>query len=465
MAISSDEMDYFVNDLYGFYSYWIIEKDYVPAKHIKELAEELSNLGDGDRIVINMPPRMSKSSLITLSYPIYEYLHNKDLNIVIVTSTMTLAEKFGIIIKEWFNVHGNKFNCFKSDIKHSKTHLMFEDRNGALYNGSIRLTSAGSTLTGLDIDILILDDIYKGLTDITPSLLDKKIEWFKTIILQRLEPHTKLLILHTRWSQNDLTGYLKEHNEKDYKFIELPAIKEDGSVLWENRYDAEFFSKRESEMGERLFSALYQQKPLDETGTFFNLDLVKFESNTRAKYDYFSTVRSYDLAYSDEEKGDINDYTASCVMSRTLDNHLIIHEVSMEQYGDNLANVLKRNAYLDSPNIPILLETGTTGGASEFLFKEYQKTYLRGYNVKQSLPIGAKVDRATPLRDAILDGKIVADLDENGRELLIRQLRSFPLGKHEDLVDAVSYAYNYLSLSANSNDIISTGLKKERFRI
>ena len=220
MAISSDEMDYFVNDLYGFYSYWIIEKDYVPAKHIKELAEELSNLGDGDRIVINMPPRMSKSSLITLSYPIYEYLHNKDLNIVIVTSTMTLAEKFGIIIKEWFNVHGNKFNCFKSDIKHSKTHLMFEDRNGALYNGSIRLTSAGSTLTGLDIDILILDDIYKGLTDITPSLLDKKIEWFKTIILQRLEPHTKLLILHTRWSQNDLTGYLKEHNEKDYKFIE-----------------------------------------------------------------------------------------------------------------------------------------------------------------------------------------------------------------------------------------------------
>ena len=412
-----------------------------------------------------MPPRMSKSSLITLSYPIFEYLHNKDLNIVIVTSTMTLAEKFGIIIKEWFNIHGDKFNCFKSDIKHSKTHLMFEDRNGALYNGSIRLTSSGSTLTGLDIDILILDDIYKGLTDITPSLLDKKIEWFKTIILQRLEPHTKLLILHTRWSQNDLTGYLKENNRKDYKFIELPAINEDGSVLWENRYNAEFFSKRETEMGERLFSALYQQKPLDETGTFFNLDLVRFESNTRANYDYFTTVRSYDLAYSDEEKGDVNDYTASCVMTRTMSNEYIIHEVSMEQYGDKLANVIKRNAYLDTANTPILLETGTTGGASEFLFKEYKKTYLRGYNVKQSLPIGAKVDRATPLRDAILDGKIIVDLDDNGRELLIKQLRSFPLGRHEDLVDAVSYAYNYLSIGADSNDIISTGFKKERFRI
>ena len=412
-----------------------------------------------------MPPRMSKSSLITLSYPIFEYLHNKDLNIVIVTSTMTLAEKFGIIIKEWFNIHGDKFNCFKSDIKHSKTHLMFEDRNGSLYNGSIRLTSSGSTLTGLDIDILILDDIYKGLTDITPSLLDKKIEWFKTIILQRLEPHTKLLILHTRWSQNDLTGYLKENNRKDYKFIELHAINEDGSVLWENRYNAEFFSKRETEMGERLFSALYQQKPLDETGTFFNLDLVRFESNTRANYDYFTTVRSYDLAYSDEEKGDVNDYTASCVMTRTMSNEYIIHEVSMEQYGDKLANVIKRNAYLDTANTPILLETGTTGGASEFLFKEYKKTYLRGYNVKQSLPIGAKVDRATPLRDAILDGKIIVDLDDNGRELLIKQLRSFPLGRHEDLVDAVSYAYNYLSIGADSNDIISTGFKKERFRI
>lgn len=465
MGISRKEMDYLVNDLYGFYSYWIIEKDYVPAQHIKDLSKELMALEDGDRIVINMPPRMSKSSLITLSYPIFEFLHNTDLNIVIVTSTMTLAEKFGIIIKEWFNVHGNKFNCFKSDIKHSKTHLMFENRDGILYKGSIRLTSAGSTLTGLDIDILILDDIYKGLSDITPTLLDKKIEWFKTIILQRLEPHTKLLILHTRWSQNDLTGYLKENNSKDYKFIELPAIKSDGGVLWSNRYDDEFFRKREEEMGERLFSALYQQKPLDETGTFFNLDLIRFEENTRLHYDYYSTVRSYDLAYSDEEKGEVNDYTASCVMTRTIDNHFIIHDVSMEQYGDNLANVLKRNAYLDTPNIPILLETGTVGGASEFLFNEYKKTYLRGYNVKQSLPIGAKVDRATPLRDAILDGKIILDLNDIGREMVLKQMKGFPIAKHDDLVDAIAYAYNYLALSSNSNNIISTGSKKQRFRI
>ena len=448
MTLSKEERNYIVNNLYGFYSNFIISKDYVYASHIHELSHSLQNLRGGDRLVVNMPPRHSKSSLITLAYPIYEFLHNKDLNIVIVTSTMTLAEKFGIAIKDWFNVYGKLFNCFKSDIKHSKTHLMFEDRDKQLYNGSIRLTSSGSTLTGLDVDLLILDDIYKGLTDTTPSLLEKKIDWFNTIITQRIEPHTKLIILHTRWSQSDITGYLKENHPEDYQFIELPAVNEDGTVLWQERYNKTFFEDREKEMGSRLFQALYQQKPLDETGTFFNTELLRYDTD----YNIFSTVRSYDLAYSDESKGDVRDYTASCIMHKTIQGDYVISHVSMEQYGDRLFNVIQRNARQDTPNIPILMETGTVGGASEFLFKEYRQK-LPGYNVRQSKPIGAKVDRATPFKNAILDGKVIVNLNDTERELLFKQLNSFPLGKHDDLVDALSYAYSFLEKREYNNSI------------
>jgi phage terminase large subunit-like protein len=293
--------------------------------------------------------------------------------------------------------------------------------------------------------------------------LDKKIEWYRTKIVQRREPDSKLIICHTRWHTNDLQGYLKENNPNAYEFLEFPAIQDDNTPLWQERFSLEFLKHQAEEMGERLFSCIYQQKPLDESGSFFNIEKLRFEENTRRDYDYDITVRSYDLAYSDESKGDVNDYTASCLMSRTLTNEYIIHQVSMEQYGDRLFNVLQSTARVDTPNIPILMETGTVGGAAEFLFKEY-KSKLQGYNVRQSKPIGSKVDRATPFKDAILDGKIIVDLPDEQREILLRQLQSFPLGKHEDLVDSLSYAYNDLQVN-NDYNIISTSNKRQRYTI
>jgi phage terminase large subunit-like protein len=322
----------------------------------------------------------------------------------------------------------------------------------------------GGTLTGQDVDILICDDLIKGFSDVTPTLLDKKIEWFKSIILQRLEPHSKLIVLGTRWASNDVIGYLQSTQPTDYKFINLTALnKDETDCIWNNRYTVDFFRDRRQEMGERLFEALYQQKPLDSTGNYFNLDYVRFEEDTRTNYTYSQTVRSWDLAYSDESKGQVNDSTASCLMTRTLDNQYIIHEITNEQYGDKLKNVLRSTAYLDTPNTPILIETGTTGGAAEFLFKEYRDNNLQGYNVQQSKPIGAKVDRAAPFRDAILDNKIIVDLPDTQREQLIRQLQSFPLGKRDDIIDAISYAYNYLS--TRGNDIIKTSGYRKRERI
>jgi predicted phage terminase large subunit-like protein len=337
---------------------------------------------------------------------------------------------------------------------------MFEDKDGRLYDGSVKLMGTGGTLTGQNVDILICDDLIKGFSDVTPTLLDKKIEWFKSIILQRLEPHSKLIILGTRWASNDVIGYLQENQPEDYKFINLTALNEDETdCIWNERYDVEFFQDRRKEMGERLFEALYQQKPLDTTGDFFNLDMVRFDDYDTQNLK--GIVRSWDLAYSNEEKGDVNDYTAGILMKRTIDDYYIITELTYGQYGERLNKVLKSTAYLDTPNIPILIETGTTGGASKFYFNELRKNYLQGYNVTQSEPIGSKVDRAAPLRDAILDGKLIINVNDEARARVIEQLKSFPLGKHDDIIDAMSYAYNHLAQRAN-NIIKSAGQRKRK---
>lgn len=446
-------------------------KNSIIAKHVKHISDILMNVTYNDkyynRVCVSQPPRTAKSSLITLSYPFWLILNEPNTNIVIVNNTQTLAENFGIRLRQLFIDYKDLLewnNIRISDTKHSNSFFMFEDLDGRLYDGSIKLMGTGGTLTGQDVDILICDDLIKGFSDVTPTLLDKKIEWFKSIILQRLEPQSKLIILGTRWASNDIIGYLQDNQPDDYKFINLTALNKDESdCIWNNRYTVKFFQDRRQEIGERLFEALYQQRPLDMTGSFFNLDKIIFGEYKGFLENSKGTVRSWDFAYSNEEKGEVNDYTAGIKMTRTVDDLYLVHDLVYGQFGDNLIKKVQSVAHNDTANIPILLETGTKGGASEFLFKEYKAKYLRGFRVEQSEPIGAKVDRASPFRDAILDGKVIIDLPDEEREQVIRQLQSFPLHKRDDIIDALSYAYNYLSQKSSTG--VQTGGRRTRRKL
>lgn len=468
--LTTEDLENLFLDLYEFY-YNFIAIGYannVEAGHIQILADRLTEvyLGHINNLCVSMPPRHSKSSIVTLAFPLWLIFENPDLNILIVNAEANLSETFGIRLREYIKLYGAVFNVYLSDVKHSSTHIKFENDKGQLYKGSIRLVGASGSITGQDADYLILDDIYKGFEDITPTLLAKKIEWFKTMILQRKEPQTKMLILHTRWATNDLTGYLQKSSEEKYSFLSFSAIKEDGLPLWPERYSIDFLKNQLKEMGERLFSSIYQQKPLDETGSFFNIDKINWHDEPFNWHDEYieAKVRSWDLAYSDESKGIARDYTVGVPMYRLNKDTYIITDFIYGQFGESLKNQLIKTARLDGTGTKILIETGTKGGASKFLYKEYA-SYLRGYNTKQSEPIGAKVDRATPLKNAILDGKIhIAVMNDDLRAELIRQLKAFPLGStHDDIIDAMAYAYSELETSGVN--VIGTAGKREKFSL
>lgn len=452
-------------NLYWFYRNYVATdfRENLDAPHIETLAAYLTDLHDGqiNRLCVAMPPRHSKSSMITLAYPLWLLSKNKDLNILIVNNSAGLSEKFGIQLREYIKRIGPEFDLYLSDVKHSSTYLMFTDHNGVLQKGSIRLVGASGSITGQDADYIILDDIYSGFDDITPSLLVKKIDWFRTIIEQRIEPHTKLVILHTRWHSEDLQGYLKEHYNTDYTFVEFPAIKEDGTPLWSQRYTLEDYQKKQQAMGERQFQAIYQQKPLDLTSNFFHVNRLHFDDTFTAYA--MLRCRSWDIASSDDTLGDQRDYTAGVRMIRTPQDTYWIFDYEHGQYGNNVKNIIQDTAKIDSPAYTILLEPGTTGGASKLLYEEY-KTALTGYNVEQSKPEGTKADRATPLANAVYDGKIhICINDDNKRERLLNEMKTFPNGKHDDIVDALSYAYNYLSQKGTAH--IVTGGNRRRKRL
>lgn len=293
----------FLNDLYLFYQFFVANekfgKDRKPAKHIKELTRHLMRLKLGlldKHLCVSMPPRHSKSSAITIAYPLWLIFQNPDLNILIISNTGTLAEKFGLELREFVKQWGPYFNVYLADEKQSSTWLMFCDKNKKLYNGSIRLTGAKGGITGFDADYLIIDDPYKGEEEeFTPTALQKKIDWYLTVVDQRIEPKTKFLILHTRWHSQDLIGYFKENLQDDFIFIEFPAIKEDGTPLWPEQYTIEELDKRKDKIGERLFSAIYQQMPLDETSDFFDIDLLQVIDELDHDEEIIDRVRVWEL--------------------------------------------------------------------------------------------------------------------------------------------------------------------------
>lgn len=457
-----DVTDYTPYDIYTSFTV----KDSVPAEHIFDISEALMDTLFDDnkpnRLTVSQPPRTAKSSLITLSFPFWLILMDPELNILIVNYSQGLADDFGIILRQLFIDNADLlayYDIYLSDKEHSRTKFRFENSKGELL-GSVKLTGVGGPITGRDVDICICDDLIKGFSDCTPTLLDKLYEWYKNILIPRLEPHSKLFMLGTRWHTQDVIGRLMEEQPDKYQFITLKALKDDGTCIWNNRYTKEFFEERRKEVGDRVFEAQYQGQPLDETGDYFNLDNLIFEDHFQFDNPLITgKCRSWDLAYSSDEPGKDNDYTASCKMYRLLDDTYYVTDVTMERYGDNILKELKSYARMDTPNVHILIETGTKGGAAKELYNQYRK-HFTGYITKQSEPVGSKVDRANDFKYALMDGKIRFVLTDNQRELLLKQLKGFPLAKHDDLIDALAYAYNYLNEHGES--LVKTASKRKR---
>ena len=396
-----------------------------------------------------IPTHNSKSSMVTLAYPLWLIFQNTHLNILIVSNEASLAETFGIKLREYIKKYGAYFGVHLSESKHSSTHLMFEDKKGLA--GSIKLVGANGSITGRDADYIIIDDPYKGFEDITPTLLQKRIDWFDTIIEQRIESHTKLAILHTRWHSNDLQGYFKKNRSEDYHFISFPAIKENGEQLWPEKYTIEKLEKKRENIGERLFQSIFQQKPIDDSSNFF--DLNKFHwCAPPEELTPIQMCRGWDVASSDPGK---NDFTAGVPMYLLNDNKsILITDFVHGQFGKDTSQEIKNQIILDGHDNISIIETGVAA-AGALLYDNWEQQ-LPGYFLERAIPVpnNSKADRATPLKDYIYDGHVYVDIQDNKlRKTFQDEFRAFPNGEHDDIVDAAAHVFNYINQEFIGNDI------------
>lgn len=182
---------------------------------------------------------------------------------------------------------------------------------------------------------------------------------------------------------------------------------------------------------------------------FFNTENLHIDQD----YELLSlhaNCRSYDMAYtSDKEAKQKNtdaDYTAGCHAEKVSDTHYIFSDFIYKRLGEKNIQTVQRKAKVDGIAKPILIETGTVGGAAKELFRLWSKDYLPEYPCTHSEPIGTKADRAAGLKNAIYRGHIHIHCPEPSllREIM-NQLEGFPYSTHDDIIDAMAYAYNFLS--------------------
>jgi len=253
---------------------------YETARHHRLIADKLEALerGDIDRLMIFMPPRHGKSELASVRFPAWYLGRNPTHQIITASYAHKLAAKFGrqvrniIATREYQQVFPGIGLSGDSQAKD-----LFNTNHGGAYLA----TGVDGSVTGSGGHIVSIDDPVKGRQEADSETVQETAwDWYRGDLYTRLMPGAKIVLTQTRWNDADLAGRIleSEGNVEDggqWHVLELPAINAQGEALWPEWYDVESLNRIKAAVGPREFSALYQQQPQPDTGTFFHRDWMQ----------------------------------------------------------------------------------------------------------------------------------------------------------------------------------------------
>ena len=256
--------------------------------------------GECKRLIIAMPPRHAKSETVTIRYSAWRLERDRKLNIILGCYNQKLANKFSRrlrAIAEERNVGLAKDNRRIDE---------WETKSG----GGVKAVGVGAGITGFGGDLVIIDDPVKGRAHAeSRTVRGSTWDWFNDDIYTRLEPNAAVILIQTRWHEDDLAGRLLKDGDnggEHWDVLSLPAIAERGEALWPERFPVERLEEIRRRIGSRSFAALYQQQPAPASGGIFSRDW--FTNVVAQAPSGLTWARGYDLAVSTKTTAD---YTAS----------------------------------------------------------------------------------------------------------------------------------------------------------
>ena len=431
---------------------------YKNARHIQfltdkaqQFVEDVKN-GKSPRLFVSMPPRHSKSETMTKKYPAWVIGNNPDFEIIIASYSMDLARDFGKIARDTYREHSKSgTGIFNTVIDRDKS---AGDNWGILeHRGAVVSTGVGGSATGKGAHIAIIDDPFKNREDANSRLQrDKVWAWYQSTIRTRLAPGGGIIIIQTRWHEDDLVGRIVKEMEngtgETFESIVLPAIAEKndilgrkiGEPLWEERYGIDELENIKKAIGSREFSALYQQKPQVEDGGLFKRQYFKYfdvkndfiiadDKNVNIKdCFYFQTI---DTAMSTHKN---NDFTAiaTFVCDREWNLYLVDLMLDRLEVPDQW-NVIKQ--YRNKYNLRFQAIESKSSGIGIM-----QQAKREGMPLKELKADTDKMTRALNISVMFENGKVFFNKNLEKLLELEEQLLKFPNATHDDAVDVFSYA-------------------------
>ena len=416
---------------------------FISGGHHKIMADAFERVAKGElkRLIINMPPRHTKSEFASFLLPAWflgKFPHKK---IIQTAHTAELATGFGRKVRNLVSSEPYQ--------KVFQTKLSSDSKAAGRWNthmgGDYFAIGVGGAVTGKGADLLIIDDPHseQEAKQANPAVFDGVYEWFTSGPRQRLQPGGAIIIVMTRWSKRDLTGQILKNSDKEgvdqWEIIDFPAIMPNGNPLWPGFWSKTALEALKSELPVSKWEAQYQQNPTSEEGAIIKRDQWRIWDDERPPtVEYI--IQSWDTAF---EKNNRADYSACTTWG------IFQHP---NKHGDLRPNIILLDAYKARLEFPDL-----KAKAYE-LWKEYDPDTLIVEKRAAGAPLiyemrkmGIPMSEYTPGKgnDKISRVNAISDLFASGMvwcpetrwaEEVMDELASFPNGDHDDLVDSSSQA-------------------------
>ena len=409
-----------------------------PAAHHHLLGSELRDIADGtnDRLLVLMPPGSAKSTYGSVLFIPWWFMHHPATSVIACAHTEALANEFGGrargLIAEY--PHQLGFSLAARRARHDFT----TNRGGSYF-----ATGVHGAVTGRRADLIVIDDPVRGHEDADSAVEREHLwNWYRSDLLTRLKPGGRIVLIMTRWHEDDLGGRLL-HTDPSWRCIRLPALAElndplhraIGEPLWPDWENAAQLERKRALIGERQWAALFQQSPRPPGDTLFKLDAVPVIDTAEP----IQTVRGWDLAATAARDGADPDWTVGVKLGREVTGRFVVLDVvRLRGSSHQVETAITQTAERDGPDTLISLpqDPGQAGKSQA----QYLVGGLAGYRVHASRETGPKATRAAPVASQIEAGNM-ALLRGGWNAAFLDEARAFPLGRKDDQVDALSRAF------------------------
>lgn len=403
---------------------------------------ELDALSHGsiDRLIVLMPPGSAKSSYASICFPVWWLGQNPAASIIATSHTASLAHRFARQVRQLTHMRGRELGVQLE----SGTRAAVEWRTKA--GGEYFCCGIRGPITGRRADLAIIDDPVKSQAEANNSRLrDQLWNWFRQDLTTRLKPHGRIVLIMTRWHEDDMAGRLLAQTDDPWRCLNLPALsgaqdplgRDEGSAIWPDWETEEQLERKRNTVGERIWLAAYQQEPRPLGEGLFQVALINPCDAPVARKG--PAIRAWDLAGTSAEENPGADWTVGLKLVCDEAGRFVVEDIVREQCPPiEVEQILLRTARLDGPEVVIALpkDPGQSGKSQVgHLIRS-----LAGYTVVSSREMGSKESRALPVASQVRGGNL-AVVRTHWNYAFLDELRDFPFGRKDDQVDALSRAF------------------------